>query len=482
MRNVAQPLRRALRTRAAQGRTVRVAHDGRAALRAGIRHMKRHRALRPLLAHDGEDLGNDLPRLLHEHRVADAQVKVVDEILVMQRGIRDGRAGQTHRLNDRLRREHTRAADLHDDVAHAALLLLRRVFIRHRPARELRRAAEILPLREIVDLNDRAVDVERERLAVVADPVNARAAGIERFTALIRHDREAQRRQIVQRFRVRGKRAVAVKLEVEDDDIELARRRDLRVLLAHRARRRVAGIGQQRLFEQLALGIERCEYFVRHIDLTAHDKLCRRVFKRQRQVAQRAEVFRHVFAGDAVAARSAADEHPVFILERHGQAVDLRLDGIIMRLRERPVHARAERAQLVEREHVLQALERHLMAHLRKGVERVAADVLRRRIGRGVLRVRRLELFEPAHKRVILEIADLGRILHVIEKICVFQLTAQRQDLFAYIHVVYSTSTYVWGTLPTMTVSASRTFVPTVSVWCSQGTRMSRSIFTFRYS
>ena len=49
-----------------------------------------------------------------------------------------------------------------------------------------------------------------------------------------------------------------------------------------------------------------------------------------------------------------------------------------MRLRERPVHARAERAQLVEREHVLQALERHLMAHLRKGVERVAAGVLRR--------------------------------------------------------------------------------------------------------
>ena len=153
-----------------------------------------------------------------------------------------------------------------------------------------------------------------------------------------------------------------------------------------------------------------------------------------------------------------------------------------MRLRERTVHARAKRAQLVERKHVLQALERHLMAHLRKGVERVAADVLRRRIGRGILRVRRLKLFEPAHERVIFKVADLGRVLHIIKKICMFQLTAQRQDLFAYIHVVYSTSTYVWGTLPTMTVSASRMLVPTVSVWCSQGTRMSRSIFTFRYS
>ena len=279
-----------------------------------------------------------------------------------------------------------------------------------------------------------------------------------------------------------GKRALTVILEVEDDNIQLARRRDLRVLLAHGARCRVAGIGQQRLLKQLALGVELRKHGVRHIDLAAHDEPCRRIFKRQRQVSQRAQIFRHVLAGDTVAARRAAHEHTVFILERHGQTVDLRLDRVIMRLRERGVHARAERAQLVKREHILQALERHLMVYLREGVERVAADVLRRRIGRGVLRVRRLELLQSAQERVIFKVADLGRVLHVIEKICVFQLTAQRQDLFAYIHVVYSTSTYVWGTLPTMTVSASSTCVPTVSVWCAHGTRMSRSMLISRYS
>ena len=147
---------------------------------------------------------------------------------------------------------------------------------------------------------------------------------------------------------MRGERAVTVKLEVEDDDIQLACRRDLRVLLAHGARCRVAGIGQQRLLKQLALGIERRKHLVRHIDLAAHDELCGRAVELERQIAQRAEVFRHVLAGDAVAARGAADEHAVFILERHGQAVDLRLNRIIMRLRERIVHARAERAQLVE--------------------------------------------------------------------------------------------------------------------------------------
>ena len=72
VRNIAQPLRRALCTRAAQGGTVRIAHDRCAALGAGVRHTKRHRALGALFAHNGENLGDDLPRLLHEHRVADA--------------------------------------------------------------------------------------------------------------------------------------------------------------------------------------------------------------------------------------------------------------------------------------------------------------------------------------------------------------------------------------------------------------------------
>ena len=153
-----------------------------------------------------------------------------------------------------------------------------------------------------------------------------------------------------------------------------------------------------------------------------------------------------------------------------------------MRLRERGVHARAERAQLVKREHILQALERHLMVHLREGVERVAADALRRRIGRGILRVRRLKLLQSAQERVILKVADLGRVLHIVEKVCALQPAAQRQNFFMYVHSRYSTSTYVWGTFPTMTVSASSTCVPTVSVWCAHGTRMSRSMLISRYS
>ena len=83
------------------------------------------------------------------------------------------------------------------------------------------------------------------------------------------------------------------------------------------------------------------------------------------------------------------------------------------------------------------------MVYLREGVERVAADVLRRRIWRGVLRVRRLKLLQSAQERVIFKVADLGRVFYIVEIVCALQLTAQRQNFFMYVHSHYSTSTYV---------------------------------------
>ena len=380
MRNVPQPLRRAFRARAAQRHAVLVADDRRAALRATLRHMKRHGIRRALVPHDGEHLRNDLARLLHQHRVADAQIELVDEILIVQRGVRHRRPGQTHGVNDGLRRQHAGAAHLHHNIAHTALLFLRRVLIGHRPARELRRAAERFALRQTVDLDDRAVDVEGIGLAVVADPLNALTAVIQRGAALVRHGRKAERLQVIQRFGVCLERAAADKLEVKNDDVELACSGDLRVLLADGAGRGVAGIGQQRLAAHLAQRVDLLEHLVRHIDLAAHDQALRRIGERHRQVSQRTEIFRHVLADKPVAARRAADEHTVFIFQRHGQPVDLRLHNIVVCLRNRRIHAFAKGAQLVKGKHVLQTLQRHRMAHLRKRVERISAHALRRRI------------------------------------------------------------------------------------------------------
>ena len=85
MRDVPEPLGRALGTRAAQGRAVLVPHDRRAALRADIRHHEGHGPVGALVLVDGQDLRDDLPRLLKQHCVADAKIQSVDVVLIVKR-------------------------------------------------------------------------------------------------------------------------------------------------------------------------------------------------------------------------------------------------------------------------------------------------------------------------------------------------------------------------------------------------------------
>ena len=136
---VAQQLRGTLRARAARGALALGAVDRRAADRTAVRQTVGLRAVGALVLQHAHDLRNDLARLAHHDGVADADVLLVDEVLVVERRVRDGRSGQMHRLKDRLRRQHARAAHLHDDVRHAGLLLLGRVLVGDGPARHLAR-------------------------------------------------------------------------------------------------------------------------------------------------------------------------------------------------------------------------------------------------------------------------------------------------------------------------------------------------------
>ena len=90
--------------------------------------MVRHGVGRTLVLFDTHDLRNDLAGLLHNDRVADTDILVRDEILIVQRRIRDGRTGKAHGFDDRLRRQHTGAPDLHHNVDHLRRFLLRRCF------------------------------------------------------------------------------------------------------------------------------------------------------------------------------------------------------------------------------------------------------------------------------------------------------------------------------------------------------------------
>ena len=391
MDDVPEPLRGAFRARAAHGGPVLVAHDRRAALGAALGEMIGHGPAGALLLHDLEHLGDYLPGLAHAHGVAYAHVELCDEVLVVQRGVRHRRTREADGLYHRLRREHAGAAHLDGDVPHDALLDLGRVFIRRGPARGLGRGAEGLPLGEGVYLHDRAVYVVGEAVAALAYLAYALADGVHIAEDGVRHDVEAVALERVEALGVGGEAHALGLLDVEDADIELPRCGDLGILLAHAARGGVARVREQGLPPLGARGVQLLEYGAGHIDLAAHYEPRRRVPEPLGQVADGFQVLRHVLAGDAVAARRAADEYAVFVLERHGEAVYLRLDAVLP-AGDGGGDALVEGAQLLEGEDVVQALERHLVHDGRERALRRAADVLRGGIGVKKLRVRGLEL------------------------------------------------------------------------------------------
>ncbi len=102
-------------------------------------------------------------------RVADAHALAAQLEQVVQRRVADRRAADEHRLQLGHRRELAGAADLHLDAAQRCHLLLRRVLVRDRPARLAAHEAELLLQREVVDLVDDAVDVERQLVALGGD-------------------------------------------------------------------------------------------------------------------------------------------------------------------------------------------------------------------------------------------------------------------------------------------------------------------------
>ena len=91
-----------------------------------------------------------------------------------------GRAADEHRLEHGERRGPPGAPDRHLDVAQQGGALLRRELEGDRPARRLRREAELLALGEVVDLHDHAVDLVVEVVAVLLPVPAERVDVVER--------------------------------------------------------------------------------------------------------------------------------------------------------------------------------------------------------------------------------------------------------------------------------------------------------------
>ena len=211
-------------------------------------------------------------------------------------------------------------------------------------------------------------------------------------------------------------------LQVEDENVELPLCRHARVQLPQGARRGVARVGKQRLAELLLLGVERFKAGAGHEDLAAHDETRGRAGQRHGDGADGLQILRHVLTDEAVAAGRAAGKAAVHVFQRHGQPVDLRLDGVF-RVRLLLAHMRIEVPQLVKGKHVLQALQR------------LPADAARRAERRGILRVLRFQLLELAELVVIVIVAHLRVIEHVVEISGVLKFPGQLFDLLFRFHI-----------------------------------------------
>ena len=132
--------------------------------RAGARHAEvRHVAL-ARARHARHDFRDDVAGAAHDHVVADANALSAHLEQVVQRRVRDRRSADEDRLELGDRRQLAGAADLDLDRVEARRLLLRRVLLRHRPARLARLEAEPLLQGAVVDLVDDAVDLVRQRV------------------------------------------------------------------------------------------------------------------------------------------------------------------------------------------------------------------------------------------------------------------------------------------------------------------------------
>ena len=87
----------------------------------------------------------------------------------MERRAADRGAREKYRLENAGRCQDARAPDRNLDVEQRRRLFLGRIFVRLRPARELRRAAERLALCKVIYLDDGAVDRVWEGAAQIAD-------------------------------------------------------------------------------------------------------------------------------------------------------------------------------------------------------------------------------------------------------------------------------------------------------------------------
>ena len=219
--------------------------------------------------------------------------------------------------------------------------------------------------------------------------------------------------QIVDGLSVGGKLSSLCQLEVEYSDIQPPPGGDLGVQLPQGAGGGVAGIGHEGLSLDLPLAVQFFKDGAGHVHLAPDDEPGQLLRQGHGDGADGSQILRHVLSDAAVASGGAADEHAVPVLQRHGQAVHLRLHAVFG-IREGLPDVSQELLHLPAVKHVLQALQRDGVLHLLKLGQDGSAHPLGGGVRGDLLRVLPLQILQTAEHMVVFIVGDLRIVQHVV--------------------------------------------------------------------
>ena len=329
----------------------------------------------------------------------------------MQGGAFHGRAGDEYGLHDAVGGHAAGASHVHADVQQLGVHLFGRVLVRHRPARYAGGVAQLSLGREVVDLNDDAVDFVHQGvalLAVLVDEVEHSLSVIGDF-AVGAHGQTPGGEQVVG-LKLGSNIQAGARTDAVHVHAQRARGGHRRVLLAQRSCRRVTRVregvlsgGNHGLVELLKIG-GGDEHFAADFNFFGM------VLAGQllRDARNGAHIVGDVFAGGAVTAGCRAHKGAVAVEQVHRQAVNFQLG--------QPLRCAAGEvldvlfglgqpgAQLLEGEDVLEGVHALQVGDGRESFDGFAADFLGGRVVGDQVRVLRLNDFEAAVQRIVLGI------------------------------------------------------------------------------
>ena len=117
---------------------------------------------RTLFLQRAHNLGNDITGAADDHLIADAHILALDLVHVVQRGIGHGDPADKHRGQPRHRGQCPGAPDLEFHIQQAGAGLFGRKLVRNRPARRAGYLTQRLAQRQVIDLVNHAVNLERQ--------------------------------------------------------------------------------------------------------------------------------------------------------------------------------------------------------------------------------------------------------------------------------------------------------------------------------